>query len=257
MDEIYPPTYYSFASGGELLAPRRNLVTRAKDALDRRQFRRVLDMAAAGAEPRVLDVGGGTGEIAASLVAASGGAARATVVDIDERSIEAAQARGLDAFCGRFEDFEPGERFDVVLMLNLLEHVADPMAVLRKGRDVLRPGGVLWLQTPNFRSLDARLFRNRNWAGLHCPRHWVVFSRQGLERALGQAGFGGLQLEHTQGGAFWAASLLGLRRSKSSGAGKPLVASPAFLPLAAAGAAFDLATRPLRPTSQVVAIARA
>ena len=256
--EIYPSSYYSFAGGEESQTSRRHPVTRIKAWLDGRTFRGVLDRV----EPRalrILDVGGGTGEISAGLLNAAPAGSRATVVDFDPASIEAARARGLDAFRGRFEDFEAETRFDIVLMLNLLEHVADPLDILERARAPLSPDGVLWLQTPNFRALDAAVFRHRNWAGYHCPRHWAIFSEAGLARALERCGLRADSIRRTQAGSFWAGSVLGLRRAREprrAVGARPLVQSPAFLPLAGAGAAFDIATRRFRATSQVVALAR-
>ena len=260
LHEIYPPTYYSFASGDSPLDAERNLVTRVKARLDLRTFRRALSKVAEG-PVRILDVGGGTGDIAARLVEAAGPSASAVVVDIDAESIELARRRGLGGFVGRFEDFASEERFDVILMLNLIEHVADPAGMLARARELLSPGGIVWLQTPNFRSLDASLFRRRGWAGLHCPRHWVVFSDEGLRRALATAGLEPLELRRTQAGAFWAASLVALTgagRARPDGElPRPVIAHPAFMPLAALGAGFDMVTGPLRGrTSQVTVFAR-
>ena len=255
--EIYPRSYYSYAGGDDALASDRNLVTRTKAALDRRAFRKLLDEV--GTEsPRVLDIGGGTGDIAAGLVAASDGRATATVVDVDPATVDVARARGLGAVAARIEEFDTDERFDLVLMLNLVEHVEDPVAVMRKAARLVAPGGVVWIQTPNWRSLDARLFRRHSWAGLHCPRHWVLFSRRGLERALGRAGLVPQRIAYTQAGAFWAASALArIRRRVPGRGGTPLVRDPLFLPLAALGAAFDFLTARVRATSQQVCVARA
>lgn len=258
--EIYPPDYYSFAAGDDGLRDRAGLVAgivaRAKAALDRRTFRRVLEFAGTRS-PRILDVGGGTGEIAAALVAAAARGASATVVDFDPESTAVAARRGLDVATCRFEEFETDARYDVILMLNLIEHVEDPIGTMRRAGELLTPNGVVWIQTPNFRALDARIFRHRNWAGLHCPRHWAIFSRAGLERALGRAQLAPLWLRPTQAGAFWAASILGvLRRRQPGRRGRPLVRDPFFAPLAAAGAGFDLVTGPLRAASQVVCLAR-
>lgn len=253
--EIYPPTYYSFAGSDSRLG-RPGLVTRVKESLDARRFRRVIEPISSE-EIRLLDVGGGSGYVLRRLLAVAGRPGRGTVVDIDPESIEEARGAGLDGFVGRFEDFASEERFHVILMLNLIEHVASPHDVLAKARALLAPGGILWIQTPNFRALDARVFRNRSWAGLHCPRHWVVFSHGGLSRALDRAGLRPTRLEHTQAGSFWAASLLGARDRvpPATRAAEPLVASRAYVPLAALGAAFDFATRPVRATSQLVALA--
>jgi SAM-dependent methyltransferase len=253
--EIYPDGYYSFAGGEAAMAHDRNLVTRAKAALDKRAFRRILDQVAAE-RVNVLDVGGGTGDIASGLVQAAGGRARATVVDIDPETTEIARKRGLEAFCSRFEDFQTDERYHVITMLNLIEHVEDPVGAMRHARELLAEGGVVWIQTPNFRSLDARIFRRRDWAGLHCPRHWVIFGRRGLLASLSRSGLRPRTMAYTQGGAFWAASALASIEHREPGRlGRPLVAHPLFLSLAGAGAAFDFATRPIRRTSQQVVLA--
>ncbi len=132
--------------------------------------------------PRILDVGGGVGEVS-SLFVRQGGGATGLVVDPNEKSIEVARSRGLDGFAGTIEEFDTDERFDLVLMLNLIEHVADPVAVMARAAELLNDGGLVWLQTPNFRALDGRLFRHRNWAGYHCPRHWAIFGEAGLRAA--------------------------------------------------------------------------
>jgi SAM-dependent methyltransferase len=268
LDEIYPPTYYSFAEAGSGHSP--GLVERVKSRLDLRAYRRAVGALRAPA-PRILDVGGGDGQIS-ELFVREGGAASSFVVDPDPDSIEAARARGLDGFAGTIEEFETDDRFDLVLMLNLIEHVADPVGVLETAATLLAPGGLIWLQTPNFRSLDATLFRRRNWAGYHCPRHWAIFSEPGLRRALGRARLQAADFRRTQGGGFWAQSLLGLRRERLMRSGgrpaawnrapagtslpKPLVRYRSFSPLAALFTAFDMATRTVRPVSQVVVLAR-
>jgi len=247
LTEIYPPDYYSFAAAQDALDAETSLVARAKAALDRRTFRRVLELAGTGS-PRILDVGGGTGEISASLVAAAGGGAAATVVDFDPDSTAIAARRGLEVATCRFEEFDTDARYDVILLLNLIEHVEDPVATMARAAELLSPNGVVWIQTPNFHALDARIFRNRNWAGFHCPRHWVIFGIAGLEWALERARLEPLWMRPTQAGAFWAASILGMARRRRPGRrGRPLVRDPLFAPLAAAGAGFDLLTSPLRP----------
>lgn len=56
-----------------------------------------------------------------------------------------------------FENFATDERFDVIVMGFILEHVEDPLLILRRFRDFLAPGGKMFLAVPNARVLNRRL----------------------------------------------------------------------------------------------------
>ena len=66
-----------------------------------------------------------------------------------------------NVFHGTLDEFETDDKFDLVFMSHVIEHVLDPVATVAKIRTLLKPGGVLYLETPNVRSLDARLWRRR------------------------------------------------------------------------------------------------
>ena len=55
------------------------------------------------------------------------------------------------------EDFETDERFDTITMLNVLEHVNDPVGVLRKASGLLADDGVLLVHVPNAYAVNRRL----------------------------------------------------------------------------------------------------
>ena len=102
-------------------------------------------------------------------------------------------------------------------MLNLIEHVEDPVAVLAAVGRLLTPQGRILLKTPKHASLDAQLFRRSYWGGLHCPRHWVIFTPGSLESTARRAGLAVQTLEETQGAPFWCWSVLaGLAPSRRS-----------------------------------------
>ena len=188
LGEIYPETYYSF-SGGKL-----SPVERVKQWLDRRLFRKLLSEIP-GDRLAALDVGGGTGWLLTQARAVEPRLTRTAVVDLDAKAEAEAVAQGHEFHLGRIEDFDSNSRFDLILLLNLIEHVEDPVAVLAKMRELLAPGGRILVKTPNHDSLDARLFRHRSWGGYHCPRHWVIFTPESFARAAGAAG---LDVERTQ-----------------------------------------------------------
>lgn len=52
-----------------------------------------------------------------------------------------------------FEDYSPGRTFDNIILGHVLEHVADPVAILTRARDWLAPGGRILASVPNSRSL--------------------------------------------------------------------------------------------------------
>ncbi len=108
------------------------------------------------AGPRVLDFGCGTGEFARLL---AGMGYRVVGSVISHLFLRDALERHGDAPHLAFVQSEPGPRlpfrdgaFDAVAAVNVVEHVAEPEAMLRQLARVLRPGGVLVLTFPNLLS---------------------------------------------------------------------------------------------------------
>jgi 2-polyprenyl-3-methyl-5-hydroxy-6-metoxy-1,4-benzoquinol methylase len=136
--------------------------------------------------PLVLDVGCGVGLL---LDEARRRGWRTQGVELSDWGVRRARHLGLDVFQGALEEagFEPGS-FDAVFMIDVLEHLADPVRTLAEVSQVLRPGGVLCLVTPNAASAAARML-GRRWWGL-VPGHVVLFPHQGLCELLCTLGFG-------------------------------------------------------------------
>lgn len=137
---------------------------------------------------RLLDVGSGNGLFVAEA-AASGW--RAEGIDLDPGAVTAARRAGLDVSLETIHaraDREP-EAFDAVTLSHVLEHVADPVAFLRAAYRLLRPGGAVWIATPNVDAEGHRAF-GPDWVHLDPPRHLVLFAEGSLRHALERAGFG-------------------------------------------------------------------
>jgi 2-polyprenyl-3-methyl-5-hydroxy-6-metoxy-1,4-benzoquinol methylase len=81
----------------------------------------------------------------------------------------------------------PEASFAAVTLIDVIEHLTDPMGALRQVHRLLQPNGCLYLVTPNIGSLTARLLGKR-WWGLR-PAHIYYFSRSTLKAMLEKAGF--------------------------------------------------------------------
>ncbi|MDR1396742.1 MAG: class I SAM-dependent methyltransferase [Desulfarculales bacterium] len=81
------------------------------------------------------------------------------------------------------EAFSPNS-FDAITMWAVLEHLYDPLAVLRQIHKLLKPGGRLVALVPNFASIPARLMRSED-----IPRHTNFFTRATLTEFFRQSGF--------------------------------------------------------------------
>ncbi|MCU1450902.1 MAG: hypothetical protein JWP02_3072 [Acidimicrobiales bacterium] len=155
-------------------------------ALRRAEADRMIRSIPAGSS--VLDVGCGNGDFVA-LASAFG--LRVSGLDLDKSAVARGRAAGLDVRVGRLEDLAAGEadQYDVVTMSHVLEHVPDPIGLLRAARTVLRRDGFVWIATPNVRAAGHRVF-GRDWEGVDAPRHLVLLSEASLRRVLATAGFG-------------------------------------------------------------------
>jgi 2-polyprenyl-3-methyl-5-hydroxy-6-metoxy-1,4-benzoquinol methylase len=115
---------------------------------------------------------------------------RVTGVDISRTAVERIRTElGLRALMGSLPhpDLDPAS-FDVISMWHSLEHVHDPLGVLREAHRLLVPGGKLVVAVPNIDSLPFRWFGHA-WYGLDLPRHLTHFAPTTLHLMLERVGF--------------------------------------------------------------------
>jgi 2-polyprenyl-3-methyl-5-hydroxy-6-metoxy-1,4-benzoquinol methylase len=99
-----------------------------------------------------------------------------------------ARSRGLDVRTRRMEDHGlAAGSFRLVVMADVLEHLAEPRAGLASARDLLEPGGLAYLTVPDAGSALARVLGRRWWSVL--PMHLQYFTRASMKRLLRDGGF--------------------------------------------------------------------
>lgn len=100
-------------------------------------------------------------------------------VDVDKRAAAMASEKGLTIHCDFLENLElPKASYDLVFLIQTIEHVGDPPKLLGEIYSLLRPGGKIVIVTDNTDTLDFRLFKGRYWGGYHFPRHWYLFDKK-------------------------------------------------------------------------------
>ena len=140
-------------------------------------------------EGSVLDVGCGDGKFLWGL---DSGRWRRTGVEPSRRVVQLVRERipGIDFVVGDLYStrLRPGS-FDAITFWHVLEHIPEPRRVMRRVRDLLRPGGWLIVSLPNLSSLQARIFRRHWYAFDDVPRHLFHYSPRSLALLLKQEGF--------------------------------------------------------------------
>jgi len=144
---------------------------------------------------RWLDIGCGPGFLLSQAQACGW---RCTGLDSSPFAPRFARERfGLeDVHSGLIEeaDFAP-ERFDIISMQHVIEHLYDPLPTMRRVLSWLKPGGLLYLETPDIESGPARR-DGASWLHIKIPEHVLYFSGASLRHLLAELGCEVLDVQH-------------------------------------------------------------
>ena len=113
----------------------------------------------------------------------------------------------------------------------------------RRITSLLAPGGVVYLETPNVGSLDAKIWKQR-WGLIHFPRHLYLFDRQTVRRLIESSGLETEAVRWEPNSCGWALSVQselrrhGIDRSRTPRSRYYPLLLLAFLPMNLLDAAF-------------------
>lgn len=150
---------------------------------------------------RLLDIGCGPGTL---LEEAAPLGFQCYGVELSSQLAAIATAKGFCVHNGFAEEFRPPWQADVITMMDVIEHVPDPLLLLRGAKSLLAPGGTLVVFTPNHASFIVRLAAFFHLLGLPRPlatifanNHISFFTQATLSDALRRVGLKPVSLKQS------------------------------------------------------------
>lgn len=144
----------------------------------------------------LLEVGCGTGGF---LEFAKSHGWKVCGLDSSTENIQKLKERGIAGLCENYFEYRGGNKYDVIVMWDLIEHPQDPLAFVKKSAELLKQGGILLLATPcypNLLSILAGWFyklsngKNKGPAEkLYFLEHTTYFGLETLRPLLAEGGF--------------------------------------------------------------------
>jgi len=251
-DVIYPSNYYT--TSGVHQSAFLSLLGRIKDRVLLRRLTNVLPSLPSSGQ--VLEIGAGDGSL---LIALRKGRPRLRLYGLDLRfapaRVKALEAMGIECIEGLLEECSLPSGCDLVIMNQVVEHLWDLDADLRKISGAVRVGGLVSIATPNLDGYDRRWFGRTAWGGYHFPRHLNLFTPESLGRLLRRHGLRAVSHTNLAAPLVWLATSQNI--AGTFGVRARWLLTESNLPLLGAFTAFDLFMSRLgRSTSnqQLVAI---
>ena len=134
---------------------------------------------------KILDIGSSTG-LMLSLFQKQGWQVQG--IEISKKAAEFAIQRGIPTMITTLEQAKlQNNYFDAVVINHTLEHLEDPQATVKKARTILKSGGVLLIDVPNFGSLSAQAAKD-NWPYLLPDEHIWHFTAKAITKMLEKEG---------------------------------------------------------------------
>ena len=134
---------------------------------------------------RVLEVGCGSGGI---LVPFTEIGAEVVGIDFDDTYMEAGRKRGLNLIDQSIYEFQAENKFDLIILKDVLEHLPDLNLVLQKLKNLLSETGNVYIQVPTFEGLEFLGYQN-DFLRYFQNAHIVHFSAASLNYVFAKNGF--------------------------------------------------------------------
>ncbi|MCR5091057.1 MAG: methyltransferase domain-containing protein [Oscillospiraceae bacterium] len=144
----------------------------------------------------VLEIGSASGSMTRAMSELRN--CKVSVIEVDPDSFQMAHQSAADGFCGDveekdWEEYYRGRTFDVILLSNVLEHLRNPLLLLRRSKKYLKTGGHILISIPNVAHNDIILNLLKDdfhytETGLLDESHLHLFGEKNYYRMIRDAG---------------------------------------------------------------------
>jgi 2-polyprenyl-3-methyl-5-hydroxy-6-metoxy-1,4-benzoquinol methylase len=124
-------------------------------------------------------------------------------LELNSHAANVARSKGFIVYGSTLEEFEQDQKFDVIVLSNVLEHSLDPSKMLSAIYRLLNPGGIVCISCPNSESWLRKSF-GKYWINWHVPFHLTHFSQKTLTDLLAKNHFVVKKVENSTP-ALWVA----------------------------------------------------
>ena len=133
---------------------------------------------------RLLDIGCASGE----FVELSKESFDSEGVEINKRTAETGKKKGLKINIGTVYSINGKQKYDVITMFQVIEHLTNPKITIKKVNDLLKSGGYLYIETPNMGGASFKFLRERH---THISNfgHVCLFNKNSLVKLIESSGF--------------------------------------------------------------------
>ncbi len=120
-----------------------------------------------------------------------------TGIELSKWSCKYAREKfGLTVYNENIFDLDlPESSFDIITTSHVIEHVTDPVAVIKRLGQLLKPGGLMFIAVPNVDSLGRSIF-GKHWHYYLPDEHLYLFNERSINRAVVSAGLNCLDVKH-------------------------------------------------------------
>jgi 2-polyprenyl-3-methyl-5-hydroxy-6-metoxy-1,4-benzoquinol methylase len=162
-------------------------VTRYFSSITEKRYNELLDQFEAQRKTnKILDIGAGYGFF---LEVAKKRGWEVYGSEITDEAIEHCEKKGITMFKGPVSDIDfEKESFDIVVCIEVLEHLNTPLKFTKKVSELLRTDGYLYLTTPNFNSV-LRYRLKEQYNVIEYPNHLCYYTPQTLNKLFTSNGF--------------------------------------------------------------------